>query len=113
MRGNRDAKSVAVLHDRVRSKAELCRLSFALLQELGFRCGRALVGVVAALFSGEVHPGIAASRPLLIILGPEALHACPCLNESAISAEVLVTDPLLLPGNLHNGSKEEFTDLVL
>ncbi len=71
------------------------------------------MGVIAALFSLKVPQWIAASRPLLIIPGPETLHTRSRFNERAIGAEVLVAYPLLLAGNLHDRGKEETADMML
>ena len=92
------AEPMAVFHDRMAGKAEPGFLARSFAQQLRLGIGRALVGLVAALFAVKVLPRIARARTLRrLILGPEAFQARPGFDEGAVCAEVLVADPASRP----------------
>src|SRR3954452_12040838 len=88
---------VAVLHERVAHKAELGLHPVALAIEPRVRISRADMGLVRALLAAEVDLGIAPLRGIGLIgtgaiLGLEALHRSPGLNQRAINREVLIRE---------------------
>src|SRR5690606_13767319 len=101
------AEPIAILHDRMSSKAEAGFLAPPFLEQLGFRVRGALMRIVAALLAVEIHPPIAAARTLLFVLGPKALHAGPALDQRSVRAEVLVAYPALAASQLHDSRKKD------
>src|SRR3954467_12686014 len=77
--------------------AELRCLPLGLLVEPCIRIGRRGVRVVAARLTVEVTRAVAPRTGWLAaaVLGPEALHRRPCLDQRAIHREVLAREPPL------------------
>ena len=107
------AEPVAVLHDRMSRETEAGLLAPALLEQLGFRIRSALMRLVAALLTMEVHPRVTTAWRLLFVFGPEALHARPAFNQGSVSAEVLIAHPALTARQLYHSREEDIACVML
>ena len=113
--GEVGTQSMAVLHQEVATKTQPGFFAVGLAIEHAGRIGRALMRVVAPLFTMEVHGRIA--RVIVLggvnlagvgsILANEAFQTGPRFNECAVGGEMLVAGPALLPGNIVDFGKEE------
>lgn len=119
MNGDGGAQSMAVFHEHVCSKRKLAGLTVGLSIQDRFRVGRALVRVVAALFSMKVNRRIARvivlGRGYLVLIlsvfAHKTLQAGPRLDEGAVGREMLVTRPAFLTRKVVNLNKEELGDI--
>src|SRR5205807_2968817 len=83
---------VAILHERVLRKRQLCLFALSLLCQSRFGVGRRLMGFVASLFAVEIYAGISRIVGRLLartILALEALQRRPRLDERAVDGKVL------------------------
>ena len=103
-----DDQAVAVLHERVAHGAELGLLARAFAVRPGVRVGRGGMRVIAVLLAAEVLLAIAPRirRWAGAILRPEALDACPGVEQRAIDREVLRREQGLHPELHQHGGKE-------
>src|SRR5580692_2732765 len=73
-----DDQAVAVLHEHVARKAELCFLAFALSSESGIRIGNAPVSLIRALLTFEVDVRIRTARTgrlgIILVTGIDRLN---------------------------------------
>jgi hypothetical protein len=119
VQGEIGAQPVPVFHERVAAKVKLrlFALGFAIQDALGI--GRALMRVVAALFTPEVHAGVARiivlgrGHLLLIpaVLADKALQAGPGLDQRPIGSKMFITGPTFLARQLINFCEEQLGNL--
>src|SRR5438105_3739908 len=111
-----DDQPVAVLHQNVPRVVELGLLGVALARQASLGIGDRGVGGVAALLAPVVDVRVATTttsgRAAVAVLGPEALHRGPCLQERSVHGEVLVREVAPHPGLFHHGGEELGRDLV-
>ena len=111
-----DHKARAVLHQGVPHEAELRLLASALAVEPRVRVGGRGMGRVGARLAPEVRLRIAPARGRRLIrtlLGPEALHRGPCLDQGAVNREVLGGQQALDPGLDQDGGEELNGDVAI
>lgn len=105
-----DDQARAVLHQSMADETQLRLHPRPLLVEHGIGIGAARMGCIRALLAPEIGRRIAASRIaaaiVLIVPGPEALHASPSLYQRAIDAEVIARQQLAHAGLLEDCAQE-------
>src|SRR5271163_389300 len=115
MQGEIGAQAVTVFHERVCPKIQPGFLALGFPIQHALRISRALVRVVATLFTPEVHAGVARIivlgrlNFLLIpaILADEAFQAGPRLDQRAVGGEVFITGPAFLAREVIHFDKEQ------
>ena len=110
-----DQQTVPVLHQGMADEGQLGLLASALAVEPGLGVGGRGVGVVAALLTVEMALAVAARprRLAAAVLGPEALHGGPSLDQRAVDREVLVRQQRLDLRLVEHGTQELGRDLAL
>ena len=91
-----DHKAVPVLHQHVPDEAELRLLAGTFAVQPGVGIGGRGVAVVGPPLAVEVTAAVAVTvrrrRLARVVLGPEALHRRPRLDQAAVDAEVLARE---------------------